>query len=216
MKDDSSSPILTEVTGSIAIMRFNRPAERNPLSVDTLQHLERETQSLFARKDIRAIIFTGTEGVFAAGANIRELARLDREAALKFSRRGQHLFQSIADARHLTIAAINGYCIGGGLDLALACNIRVASSAAVFSHPGARLGIITGWGGTQRLPRLIGRQRATELFATGRRLGSEMALSIGLVTRVEDPILLCAVQIARAYANTQTQYRSARILVSHS
>jgi enoyl-CoA hydratase len=87
------------------------------------------------------------------------------------------------------------------LDLALACDIRVASSAAVFSHPGARLGIITGWGGTQRLPRLIGRQRAIELFTTGKRLSSETAVTIGLVTRVEDPILLCAVNIARAYAD---------------
>ena len=200
MKDDSSSPINTEVTGPIAILRFSRPAERNPLSVTTLEYLECETQSLFAREDIRAVIFTGAENVFAAGANIRELAKLDRETSLKFSRLGQQLFQSIATASQLTIAAINGYCIGGGLDLALACDIRVASKDAVFSHPGARLGIITGWGGTQRMPRLIGRQRAIELFVTGRKLSSEMALTIGLVTRVEDPILPCAVNIAQAYA----------------
>jgi enoyl-CoA hydratase len=206
MKDDSSSPILTEVTGAVAILRFNCAAERNPLSVATLKHLEHETQSLFARKDIRAVIFTGAEDVFAAGANIRELADLDRDAALKFSVRGQRLFQTIADASQLTIAAINGYCIGGGLDLALACDIRVASSGAVFSHPGARLGIITGWGGTQRLPRLVGRQRAIELFVTGRRLTSETARSIGLVTRVEDPVLLCALGIAHGI--TQTQFRS--------
>jgi len=131
-------------------------------------------------------------------ANIRELAQLDPESALRFSKFGQDLLQTIADARQITIAAINGYCMGGGLDLALACDIRVASTTAIFSHPGARLGIITGWGGTQRLPRIVGRARAIELFATGCRLSSETALSIGLVARVEDPILACALEISHA------------------
>jgi enoyl-CoA hydratase/carnithine racemase len=117
---------------------------------------------------------------------------------LRFSKFGQDLFQTIADARQLTIAAINGYCMGGGLDLALACDIRVASTSAVFSHPGARLGIITGWGGTQRLPRTIGRARALEFFVTARRLGSEEALSVGLITKIADPVLSCAVEIAHA------------------
>ena len=82
----------------------------------------------------------------------------------------------------MTIAAINGYCMGGALDLALACDIRLASANAVFAHPGARLGIITGWGGTQRLPRLIGKARALEFFATARRLSSQEALEIGLIS----------------------------------
>ena len=97
--------------------------------------------------------------------------------------------QRIADAPQLTIAAVNGYCMGGALDLALACRLRFASAGAVFAHPGARLGIITGWGGTQRLPRLVGDARALELFATARRLTSREAYEAGLVDQVCDPVL---------------------------
>lgn len=102
----------------------------------------------------------------------------------------------IADAKQVTIAAINGYCMGGGLDLALACDTRVASKDAVLSHPGAKRGIITGWGGTQRLPRLIGRQRALDLFLTARLIRSEEALQIGLISSICDPVLTCALQLA--------------------
>jgi enoyl-CoA hydratase len=204
MNDDDSPPVLTEITGATALVRFNRPRERNPLSVATLQALQQTTAALFSRSDIQALIFTGTADVFASGANIRELAQLDTEAALRFSKFGQKLFQSVADCGKLTIAAINGYCMGGGLDFTLACDIRVAATAATFSHPGARLGIITGWGGTQRLPRIIGRARAIELFATGRSIDSKTALSIGLVTRVKDPVLACALEIAETYQHLRS------------
>jgi enoyl-CoA hydratase len=198
MNDEDATPILTEITGAIAIVQFNRPAQRNPLSVATLQALKQTTSQLFSRPDLHTVIFTGTHDVFASGANIRELSQLDTEAALQFSQFGQALFQTIADAEKLTIAAINGYCMGGALDLALACDIRVASKAAVFSHPGARLGIITGWGGTQRLLRVIGRARALEFFATARRYSSEAALEMGLITRIGDPVLDCAIECAHA------------------
>jgi enoyl-CoA hydratase len=92
--------------------------------------------------------------------------------------------------------------MGGGLDFALACDIRVASKSAVFAHPGARLGIITGWGGTQRLPRLIGRARAIELFETGKRVNADEAFNIGLVTQVEDPVLELAVDLAQRITAT--------------
>jgi enoyl-CoA hydratase len=198
MTDDNSPLIVTETIESLAIVRFSRPVQRNPLSLSTLQELERLTSSLFARDDIRSIIFTGSEDVFASGANIGELAQLDATTALQFSSYGQQLFQTIADAKQITIAAINGYCMGGGLDLALACDIRVASASALFSHPGARLGIITGWGGTQRLPRIIGRARALEFFATARRYSSTEALQMGLISRVSDPVIECAMEIAAA------------------
>ena len=162
------------------------------------EELKRTTSALFARNDIQAVIFTGTDDVFASGANIRELAQLDVQAAFELSQFGQALFQTIADARHVTIAAINGYCMGGALDLALACDIRVASASAIFSHPGARLGIITGWGGTQRLPRLVGRARAMEFFATARRYSSAAALQMGLISRVYDPVMDCAMECAHA------------------
>jgi enoyl-CoA hydratase len=192
-----SPALLLEITDSTAILRFNRPAERNALSIATLEELDSSLFQIVTRQHIKAIIFTGTADVFASGANIRELTQLDQESAREFSNFGQRLFQRIADARQVTVAAINGYCMGGALDLALACDLRVASSKAVFAHPGARLGIITGWGGTQRLPRIIGRTRALEFFITARRLTSAEALELGLVSRVADPVLDCALDLAR-------------------
>jgi len=190
--------VIVETRASSAIIRFNRPAERNPLSSATLEELDIAFSALVTRTDIDAIIFTGTNDVFASGANIRELRELTPASAKEFSRRGQQLFQRIADAPQLTIAAINGYCMGGALDLALACDTRCASPTAVFAHPGARLGIITGWGGTQRLPRLIGTARALEMFATAKRVGSNEAYEIGLVSRVGEPVLDCALETATA------------------
>ena len=194
---EASPAIVTTLEDAIAVIRFNHPAQRNPLSINTLHDLEKVLSELTVRDDIKTLIFTGTADVFASGANIRELAQLDSVSALQFSQLGQRIFQTIADASHLTIAAINGYCMGGALDLALACDIRVASKSAVFSHPGARLGIITGWGGTQRLPRIVGRARAIEFFATARRYSSAAALEMGLISGVGDPVLECAFECAR-------------------
>ncbi|MGH9968435.1 MAG: enoyl-CoA hydratase/isomerase family protein [Pyrinomonadaceae bacterium] len=190
--------LVTHTTDSISVIRFNRPSERNPLSIGLLKELQRVLDSILPREDIKAIIFTGDEDVFASGADIRELTSLDSQSARSFSEFGQNLFQTIADARQVTIAAINGYCMGGALDLALACDIRVASANAVFAHPGARLGIITGWGGTQRLRRIIGRARALEFFATARRLKSEEALEMGLVSKVCDPVLDSAIKLGNS------------------
>lgn len=195
MHDDS---ITTKILGRIVVVTINNARQRNPLSVATLQQLESVISELFSRDDIHSVIFTGAEDVFASGANIRELTKLSPEAARQFSRFGQNVFQMIARSKQITIAAINGYCMGGALDLALACDIRVAAESAVFSHPGAKLGIITGWGGTQRLPRIIGRARALEFFATARRYSSAEALEVGLVSRVSDPVIDCAMECANA------------------
>ena len=191
--------VVVESRASLAIIRLNRPAEKNQLSIATLAELETAVSALTTRADVSAIIFTGTADAFASGANIRELRSLTPETARAFAQRGQRLFQKIADASQLTIAAVNGYCIGGGLDLALACDVRVASMTAIFSHPGVRLGIITGWGGTQRLPRLIGVARALEMFATARRITSDEAYRIGLISRVSDSVLDDACKLARSF-----------------
>jgi enoyl-CoA hydratase len=183
---------------SFAVVRLNRPKERNSLSIATLEKLDSIVSTLIKNADLNTLIFTGTDDVFASGADIRELRALTPETARDFAMRGQRLMQKIADAKPLTIAAINGYCMGGGLDLALACDIRCASAHAVFAHPGARLGIITGWGGTQRLPRLIGAARALEMFVTARRVTSDEAYEIGLVSRIEEPVIDCAIEIAAA------------------
>jgi enoyl-CoA hydratase len=192
-----TSAILTDVSRAIAVIRFDQPAKRNPLSSAILNQLANAVSSLTAREDVTAIILTGSENVFASGADIRELAELNSESAAEFSQFGQKLFQTIADARQVMIAAINGYCMGGALDLALACDIRIASPQAVFRHPGARLGIITGWGGTQRLPRLIGRARSLEFFLTTRWMKSQEALEMGLVSSISDDVLAAAVATAR-------------------
>ncbi|HEY0432129.1 MAG TPA: enoyl-CoA hydratase/isomerase family protein [Pyrinomonadaceae bacterium] len=196
MAEDSSA-IVTNLDGAVAVIRFNRPAALNPLSVSTLNDLERTLSELAALETVDAIVLTGSDEVFASGANIRELAQLDTTSALQFSQLGQRVFARIANASQLTIAAISGFCMGGALDLALACDIRVASSNAIFAHPGGRLGVITGWGGTQRLPRIIQRGIALELLLTGRRLTSAEALRVGLVTSVSAHPLDTALSIAR-------------------
>ena len=138
---------------------------------------------------IEKVIFTGEGDVFASGANLREIAVLTAEAAPAFARRGQDLMGRIAGLESLTIAAINGYCFGGALDLALACDVRIASPRATFAHPGAGLGIITGWGGTQRLPRLVGTAIASEIFFTAGAISADRALEIGLVNHTADDVL---------------------------
>jgi enoyl-CoA hydratase len=192
-----ASAIATDVSGAIAVIRFNRPAARNPFSISILNELTTVVSSLTAREDLTTLIFTGTEDVFASGADIRELVHLDTARAFEFAKLGQKLFQTIADAQQVTIAAINGYCMGGALDLALACDIRIASPQAVLRHPGARLGIITGWGGTQRLPRLIGRARALDFFLTARLIRSDEALGSGLVSSICEDVLESAFAVGR-------------------
>jgi enoyl-CoA hydratase len=193
--DEQTHPVVVEERGTLAVIRINRPEHKNSLSAATLSDLDEALSTLSARDDINAIIFTGTQDVFASGADIRELQTLTSDTALEFARRGQHLFQKISEARQLTIAAINGYCMGGGLDLALACRIRVASLGAVFAHPGARLGIITGWGGTQRLPALVGAPLAIEMFTTARRVTAVEALAVGIVMRIGPDSLACALEV---------------------
>lgn len=181
---------------SVSLIRFNRPVERNPLSISTLNDLKTVLPSLLTSDSIKVIIFTGSLDVFASGADIRELAQLDSQSARRFADLGQQLWQSVAKARQKTIAAINGYCMGGGLDLALACDFRIASNHARFAHPGARLGIITGWGGTQRLPRLIGKAQALELFVTANSFNAIQAHRIGLVDRVVDDAVQASLDVA--------------------
>lgn len=180
---------------NICVIRFNNSAERNPLSVEVLIELDSILGEQIPKS--KAMIFTGTEDVFASGADLREISALESEREVReFGLRGQLLMQKIAAAPCQTVAAINGYCFGGAFDLALACKIRVASPIAVFSHPGANLGIITGWGGTQRLPRLIGEALALEMFLTAKRIEANEALQIGLVNQISDNLLEKAFELA--------------------
>ena len=137
----------------------------------------------------RPLIITGNSKFFSAGADLNEIAALRGTEAFAFSRFGQRLTQAVADFPALTIAAISGYCMGGGIDLALSCDIRIATPDAIFGHRGAALGILTGWGGTQRLPRLIGRGRALQMFLAAETVTGQQAYEIGLVNAlVPDPV----------------------------
>jgi enoyl-CoA hydratase/carnithine racemase len=137
----------------------------------------------------RPLIIVGNDRFFSAGAELAEIAALSGASAYEFSHLGQQLMQIIADFPAPVYAAISGYCMGGGLDLALACRYRIAAPHAIFGHRGAALGLITGWGGTQRLPGLIGKARALEMFIAAEKVSAKRALEIGLVDAVvEDPI----------------------------
>ncbi len=180
--------------------RAGTSAAPNVLSLDALAEFQVIVEAIERQADIAAVVLTGAEGRgFIAGADLREVHRLTPREALVFSRYGQELFRRIESARSLFIAAIDGYCMGGGLDLALACDLRYATARSVFAHPGARLGLLTGWGGTARLPRAIGRAEALRLFLTAERISAAEALRLGLIHRVvEGNVLTFARQRAEA------------------
>jgi len=142
------------------------------------------------------LVLTGNAHFFSAGADLHEIAALTGPEAFRFARMGQRLMNAVASFPAPTIAAVHGYCMGGGLDLALACDRRIAGPHALFGHRGAALGLITGWGGTQRLPRLIGKAWALQMFLAAEKVNAARALQIGLVNEIaEDPVaaaLLCS------------------------
>jgi enoyl-CoA hydratase len=185
-----TSPKIEAVDGTLLI-RFDRPDLRNSLSVDIIESLLNAIEQLDFRS-VSKIVFTGTGDAFASGADLREIRDLTAGSARAFGKKGQELMAKVDDLSIPTMAAINGYCFGGGLDLALACDIRIASPNAVFCHPGVGLGIITGWGGTQRLPRLIGEARAMEMLLTAGRVSASEALRIGLIHDITDDVLTAA------------------------
>jgi len=134
-------------------------------------------------------VISGTNHYFSAGADLHEIAALTGPEALEFSRLGQELMATIENFPTPVYAAIGGYCMGGGLDLALACRYRIGAPNAVFGHRGAALGLITGWGGTQRLPRLVGKSRALHMFVAAEKIAAEEALRIGLIDAIAaDPV----------------------------
>ena len=137
----------------------------------------------------RPLIITGNQKFFSAGADLNEIVALSGPEAFVFSKTGQMMTDAVDKFPAPVIAAVNGYCMGGGLDLALACDRRLASPHAIFGHRGAALGLVTGWGGTQRLARLVGRARAVEMFVAAEKVNAAHALLYGLVDRVcDDPL----------------------------
>ena len=150
--------------------------------------------SAISRLPRRPLVITGNDRFFSAGAELAEIAALTGPAAYEFAAMGQALMNAIDRFPATVIAAVSGYCMGGGLDLALACDLRIAHPHAVFGHRGAALGLITGWGGTQRLPRLVGRARALEMFVCAEKLIAARALDFGLVDGISDDPVSAALQ----------------------
>jgi len=192
----SSSILLTEHRNH-AIVTLNRPSKFNCLPGALMDELAGIISNLSKNDGLLALIITGAGGVFSTGADLSEIAALDPATAFEFSRKGQTILASFNEAAPVTIAAIDGHCLGGGLDMATSCDLRFATPRATFQHPGAKRGIITGWGGTQRLPRLIGIDAARGMLVAGDRIDAEEALRIGLVNKISEDALDYALQFVQ-------------------
>lgn len=180
--------LLCEVQNQIALLTLNRPKVLNALNMQVFDELESAVAALAADLSVRVILITGAgEKAFAAGADILELAATDAASGEEKSRRGQAVFHLIESCGKPVIALVNGFALGGGCELALACHLRLASETARLGQPEVKLGLIPGYGGSQRLPRLIGSSAALKLLLTGEMVAAPEALRLGLVDEVHLP-----------------------------
>jgi len=186
----------------IVILRLNRPEKYNAFNLDLLHELEKRMEKL-SKKDIRVLIITGTDKSFSSGADLKEIKTFNSQEVREFSLVGHRVFQKIENFPCPVIAAVNGYALGGGCELACACDLIYAADSAKFGQPESKVGMITGWGGTFRLPRHIGVPRAKELLFTGKIITAGEASEIGLGNMVfpedqfMDKVLDVAEQIAK-------------------
>jgi enoyl-CoA hydratase len=177
--------ILLSFDGESAILRVNRPKALNALNIETLQDIQMGIQEVKNHPEIKVLIITGTgEKAFVAGADISEMRGMHSIEALNFSKSGHLALKMIEDLDRPVIAAVNGFALGGGTEMALACDFIYASENAKFGQPEVTLGIFPGFGGTQRLPRLIGKGKAKELIMTGKIISAQEAFELGIVNRV--------------------------------
>jgi enoyl-CoA hydratase len=189
------------VENDIGVLKLNRPKFLNAINLEMLSELEHLlTENL---QNSKVLIVTGVGKAFVAGADIKEMSDMDPIMAANFSQKGQTIMNLLSTINIPTIAAVNGYAIGGGLELALACDIRVASEKAIFSQPETSLGIIPGFGGTQRLPKTIGKGRASYMIFTGEKIDANTALQWGLVEFVfkDEELLQNSMKIAHNILN---------------
>jgi enoyl-CoA hydratase len=179
----------------ISADRINRLTLAGVQSLSVL--MEELAEARTTKTNGKPLIITGNDEHFSVGADLSEIAALSSAEALEFARSGQRIIRQIDELPGQVYAAITGYCIGGGLDLALACDFRVCAANAIFGDRGAALGLITGWGGTQRLGALLGRGRALQMFAAAEKLGAAEALDAGLVSEIAaNPVARCMELIA--------------------
>ena len=209
----SDANLLLEKDAQIATVTFNNPKALNALTVETLSGLEALFDELEADAMVRVIILTGAgDKAFVAGGDIGHLATLDADGARQFALQAQRAIDRIEACPKPVIAAINGYCLGGGNELAMGCALRIAADTAKFGQPEVKLGIIPGFAGTQRLARLVGKGRAKEMIFTGEMIDAEEACRIGLVNRVvaKDRLL----EEAKAVAQTMCDKSASAIALS--
>ena len=185
------STLAVEDQGAVRSIRINRPDKLNALNRQTVAELGAAFDAVAGDPSVRAVLLSGSGGkAFVAGADISELARLSAVEARDFSRAGQSLMLAIEHLGKPVVAAVGGYALGGGLELAMSCHLRIASATARLGQPEVNLGVIPGFGGTQRLLRLAGRGAALELCLTGEPVDAERAFTLGLVHRVVAPEVL--------------------------
>ncbi|MGB3181287.1 MAG: enoyl-CoA hydratase-related protein [Cyclobacteriaceae bacterium] len=184
--------LLIQEDDGIMTITINREDKLNALNIATVEEIRSIFQRVYDEKQIRGVILTGSgEKAFVAGADISEISELNEMNARKFAENGQEIFSLIENCHKPVIAAVNGYALGGGCELAMACHIRIASKNAKFAQPEVNLGIIPGYGGTQRLTQLVGKGKALELMMTADMIGAEDARALGLVNHVvEDKAVL--------------------------
>lgn len=183
--------ILKEINKQIAWVTINRPEVLNAMNESVLTELVSTIQSCIDDTSVGVIILRGAgDKAFVAGADIKNMQSMEPEDALEFGRTGQQMTLTIENSPKPVIAAVNGFALGGGCEISLACHIRVASETATFGQPEVQLGILPGWGGTQRLPRLVGTGIANEIITTGRMVSASEAKEIGLVNHVVPAELL--------------------------
>lgn len=179
--------VLTEKKDHYAILTLNRPEALNALNTEVLAEMSQAFDELQRDDEVRVIVITGAGRAFAAGADIGEMADLNMIEGRKFGNVGQKLYRTIEKSEKPTIAAVNGYALGGGLELAMCCDIRIASEKAVFGQPETGLGITPGFSGTQRLTAVVGKGRAAEMILTAENIKAWKALRYGLVNKVVGP-----------------------------
>ncbi|WP_066835168.1 enoyl-CoA hydratase/isomerase family protein [Rufibacter ruber] len=180
--------LLLENQGGVLFITIDRPSKMNALNIETVKEINAAMQEVYDDPEVRGVIITGSgEKAFVAGADISEIAELNEVNGRRFAERGQDVFAMIEECPKPVIAAVNGFALGGGCELAMACHIRVASDNARFGQPEVNLGIIPGYGGTQRLTQLVGKGKAMELMMTGDMVSAHEAKELGLVNHVTAP-----------------------------
>jgi enoyl-CoA hydratase len=207
---ESRTSVEFESYNSVAVLAFARDDPYPRLTRETLDKLEDNLREIRRPELFRGVVIASNAHSFVTGADIQEIAHLRGFEARRFAIRGQRLLNSIASFPVPVVAAMRGHCLGGGLDLALACHGRVAAFDSSFGHPGGALGLITGWGGTQRLPRLLGRPAAMQILLTGERIPATQALAMGLIDELvpsRDLIERAVLRVERASEKMQPLLR---------